>query len=254
MAGSRPTERAASPLARDLRCSSLARRALERRRTTRRAPATTRGDHMDYADGLVPGLAPAARDRRVLHAARLLLRSPASPTGSPSRPASASRTAPAQAAERRSSCSARCCSSRQIARELWPGRPRIELGAAAFVAFLPVTVEDRRRCSTRSRCRSSSRTLALWLCVRTFADRRYVVGARRRARRGAARARVGALDGRRGRDRAARRPALARARDRASCSRPRSRALVHPPAQRVRRLARVPAGHDRAGAPRERRA
>jgi hypothetical protein len=59
-----------------------------------------------------------------------------------------------------------------IARELWPGRRRIELGAAAFVAFLPVVVETSAMFHPEPMSLFLS-TLALWLCVRTFADPRY---------------------------------------------------------------------------------
>jgi 4-amino-4-deoxy-L-arabinose transferase-like glycosyltransferase len=59
-----------------------------------------------------------------------------------------------------------------IARELWPGRRRIELGAAAFVALLPVAVEAEAMFHPEPLSMFLS-TLALWLCARTFADRRY---------------------------------------------------------------------------------
>jgi 4-amino-4-deoxy-L-arabinose transferase-like glycosyltransferase len=62
-----------------------------------------------------------------------------------------------------------------IARELWPGRRRIELGAAAFVAFLPVAVEAEAMFHPEPLSMFLC-TLALWLCVRTFADRRYAWG------------------------------------------------------------------------------
>ena len=54
-----------------------------------------------------------------------------------------------------------------IARELWPGRRRIELGAAAFVAFLPVVVETEAMFHPEPMSLFLS-TFALWLCVRTF--------------------------------------------------------------------------------------
>jgi hypothetical protein len=59
-----------------------------------------------------------------------------------------------------------------IARALWPGRRRIEVGAAAFMAFLPVVVETTAMFHPEplSLCLS---TLALLLCVRTFANPRY---------------------------------------------------------------------------------
>ena len=60
----------------------------------------------------------------------------------------------------------------RIARELWPDGPRIELGAAAFVAFLPVTAETAAMFHPETMSLFFA-TLALWLCVRTFADPRY---------------------------------------------------------------------------------
>jgi hypothetical protein len=59
-----------------------------------------------------------------------------------------------------------------IARELWPARRRIELGAAAFVAFLPVAVEAEAMFHPEPLSMFLG-ALALWLCVRTFSDRRY---------------------------------------------------------------------------------
>jgi hypothetical protein len=59
-----------------------------------------------------------------------------------------------------------------IARALWPGRRRIELGAAAFVAFLPVVVETSAMFHPEPMSLFLS-TLALWLCVRTFSNPRY---------------------------------------------------------------------------------
>ncbi len=61
-----------------------------------------------------------------------------------------------------------------IARELWPGRRRIEVGAAAFVALLPVVVETEAMFHPEPLSLLLS-TLALWLCVRTFASPRYMV-------------------------------------------------------------------------------
>ncbi len=61
-----------------------------------------------------------------------------------------------------------------IARELWPGRRRIELGAAAFVALLPVVVETEAMFHPEPLSLLLS-TLALWLCVRTFANPRYMI-------------------------------------------------------------------------------
>ncbi len=59
-----------------------------------------------------------------------------------------------------------------IARDLWPGRRRIELGAAAFVAFLPVVVTTAAMFHPEPMSLFLS-TLALWLCVRTFSNPRY---------------------------------------------------------------------------------
>src|SRR5207237_8465066 len=64
----------------------------------------------------------------------------------------------------------------RIARELWPGRRRIAVAAAAFVAFVPVTVRLEAMFQPATAALFLS-TLALWLCVRTFADRRYAIGA-----------------------------------------------------------------------------
>ena len=59
-----------------------------------------------------------------------------------------------------------------IARRLWPGRRRIELGAAAFVGFLPVVVETTAMFHPEPLSLLLS-TLALYFCVRVFADPRY---------------------------------------------------------------------------------
>ncbi len=59
-----------------------------------------------------------------------------------------------------------------IARGLWPGRRRIELGAAAFIAFLPVVVEAGAMFHPEPMSLFLT-ALALWLCVRTFANPRY---------------------------------------------------------------------------------
>jgi hypothetical protein len=59
-----------------------------------------------------------------------------------------------------------------VARELWPGRRRIELGAAAFVAFLPVVVETGAMFHPEPMSLFLT-ALALWLCVRTFSNPRY---------------------------------------------------------------------------------
>ena len=61
-----------------------------------------------------------------------------------------------------------------IARELWPGRERLALGAAAFTALVPVTVKADAMFHPEPMSLFLC-TLALWLCVRTFADRRYAI-------------------------------------------------------------------------------
>ena len=60
----------------------------------------------------------------------------------------------------------------RIARELWPGRDRMALGAAAFVAFVPVTVKAEAMFHPETLSLFVC-TLAIWLCVKTFADRRF---------------------------------------------------------------------------------
>src|SRR5205085_11938 len=60
----------------------------------------------------------------------------------------------------------------RIARELWPGRERLAVGAAAFVAFLPRTTEMEAMFHPGTMALFLC-TLALWFCVRTFADRRF---------------------------------------------------------------------------------
>jgi hypothetical protein len=60
-----------------------------------------------------------------------------------------------------------------IARELWPGRDWIAIGAASFVALLPVTVKTEAMFHPETLSLLTC-TLALWLCIRTFRDRRYV--------------------------------------------------------------------------------
>jgi len=60
------------------------------------------------------------------------------------------------------------------ARELWPGRPRVALGAAAFAALLPVTVKTEAMFHPETMSLALA-TLALWLCVRTFRNPRYAV-------------------------------------------------------------------------------
>jgi hypothetical protein len=59
-----------------------------------------------------------------------------------------------------------------IARQLFPGRRRIEVGAAAFVACLPVVVETSAMFHPEPLSLFLS-TLALLFCVRTFFDPRY---------------------------------------------------------------------------------
>jgi hypothetical protein len=61
-----------------------------------------------------------------------------------------------------------------IASELWPGRRRIALGAAAFVALLPVCVESEAMFHPEMLSLFLT-TLALWLCVRAFSSARYAV-------------------------------------------------------------------------------
>ena len=61
-----------------------------------------------------------------------------------------------------------------IARELWPGRERLAIGAAAFVALVPVTVRMEAMFHPAATALFLC-TLALWFCVRTFADRRFVI-------------------------------------------------------------------------------
>jgi hypothetical protein len=62
---------------------------------------------------------------------------------------------------------------REIARELWPRRERLAFAAAAFVAFVPVTVKTAAMFHPETMSLFVS-TLALWLCVRTFGDPRWV--------------------------------------------------------------------------------
>jgi hypothetical protein len=63
---------------------------------------------------------------------------------------------------------------RLIARELWPGRERLGLGAAAFVALLPVTVKAEAMFHPETMSLFLA-TLALFFCVRAFADPWYAV-------------------------------------------------------------------------------
>jgi 4-amino-4-deoxy-L-arabinose transferase-like glycosyltransferase len=62
----------------------------------------------------------------------------------------------------------------RIARDLWPEREWLAIAAAAFVAFLPRTVEMAAMFQPETMATFFC-TLALWLGVRTFADRRYAV-------------------------------------------------------------------------------
>jgi hypothetical protein len=60
----------------------------------------------------------------------------------------------------------------RIALELWPGRTRAALGAAAFVAFSAVTVKAEAMFHPETMSMFLV-TLALWCCIRTFSDHRY---------------------------------------------------------------------------------
>jgi hypothetical protein len=62
----------------------------------------------------------------------------------------------------------------KIARELWPGRDRLALGAAAFVVLLPVAERAASMFHPEAISLFLS-TLALWACVRTFRNPRYAV-------------------------------------------------------------------------------
>ena len=63
----------------------------------------------------------------------------------------------------------------RLAVELWPDRPRRAFAAAAFVAFFPLAVKDETMFhpETLSLCLT---TLALLLCVKTFANGRWAWG------------------------------------------------------------------------------
>jgi len=61
-----------------------------------------------------------------------------------------------------------------IARELWPHREGAAIAAAAFVALLPVAVRDEAMFQPATAALFFS-TLGLWLCVRTFADPRLAI-------------------------------------------------------------------------------
>lgn len=60
------------------------------------------------------------------------------------------------------------------ARELWPGRERIALGAAAFAALLPLDVRTAAMFHPETMSLAFA-TLALWLCARTFRNPRYAI-------------------------------------------------------------------------------
>jgi hypothetical protein len=59
-----------------------------------------------------------------------------------------------------------------LARELFPRRERLAVGAAAFVALVPVTVKTAAMFHPETLSLFLS-TVALWLCARTFRSRRY---------------------------------------------------------------------------------
>jgi hypothetical protein len=63
---------------------------------------------------------------------------------------------------------------RQLARELWPGRERLALAAAAFAGLVPVAVKAAAMFHPETLSLFLC-ALALWLCVRTFGDWRYAV-------------------------------------------------------------------------------
>ena len=206
-------------------------------------------DHIAYADGLVPhGLLPhgtrASTTRRPA-----TTRSPARSTGSRASPGSAIPTGPGMAVNVLFLLGTVLLVAR-IARELWPGRRRIALGAAAFVAFLPVTVEtaamfhpetmslflcDARalalrpdlRATRATRGRSASRSapaqlVRAWALVDRVAAVLIALAVGRRWRELAIVVVLAALD-----------PV----------------ALVRPPAREVRRPAAVPAARDRRAKP-----
>jgi hypothetical protein len=60
----------------------------------------------------------------------------------------------------------------RLARDLVPGRERVAVGAAAFVAFVPIDVRSAAMFQPGMAALFFC-TLALWLSVRTFADRRH---------------------------------------------------------------------------------
>jgi 4-amino-4-deoxy-L-arabinose transferase-like glycosyltransferase len=61
-----------------------------------------------------------------------------------------------------------------LARELFPERELLALAAAAFTALLPVAVKVEAMFHPETMSMFFT-TLALWLCVRTFSSRRYVL-------------------------------------------------------------------------------
>jgi len=61
-----------------------------------------------------------------------------------------------------------------LARELWPGRDRLAIGAAAFVALVPLTQKTAAMFHPETLSLFLS-ALALWLCARTFRTRLYAV-------------------------------------------------------------------------------
>ncbi len=187
-----------------------------------------------------PGRALPARNQRVLHTARLLRRSPGRPTGSQASSASGERHRAGSALNVLFLLGTVLLVWR-IARELWPGRDRIAIGAAAFVAFVPVTVKAEAMFHPETLSLFVC-TLAIWLCVRTFADRRYAFA-------------LGAALGAAQLVRAfglwtvlavaialARRAPVARARDRRRPRRGRRGAVVHPPAADLRSPDRLQRG------------
>src|SRR5262249_10768785 len=62
----------------------------------------------------------------------------------------------------------------KLARELWPDRERLALIAAAFMALVPRVVEMEAMFQPSTMALFFA-TLGIWLCVRTFRDRRYAL-------------------------------------------------------------------------------
>jgi dolichyl-phosphate-mannose-protein mannosyltransferase len=62
----------------------------------------------------------------------------------------------------------------KLARELWPGNDRLAVGAVAFVAFVPVAERAASMFHPEALSMFLS-TFALWACARTFRDPRYIV-------------------------------------------------------------------------------